>query len=164
MKFINLVDTHWKPTARVLLIGYKLCFCGETRKILYSILLLHIHVPLSAHSQAFPCLQITAMYFYLLLYKSICCWYSSELPQQVVTLRQFKCIPTTYAFIDLSRQFKWVPITYAFVKRIRRKNNHVSIIKQSYQEVHCWSFSKVSVSLLGGYFTSYFEKPHHTVQ
>ena len=40
------------------------------------------HTPISAQSSNFVVFRVHAMY--LLLYKSICCWYSFELPRQVL--------------------------------------------------------------------------------
>ena len=41
----------------------------------------------SAQSNNFGVFKFQLLYFYLLLYKSICCWYSFELPQLVEAIQ-----------------------------------------------------------------------------
>ena len=82
----------------------------------------------------FVVLRLQPCIFYLLLYRSICCWYSFELPRQVEAIQMST---SNICFIALSRKFKWVPTTYDFIKKIRKKVN------TAYHEVHCWYFSKV---------------------
>ena len=118
-------------------------FHGEIRKKCYLITvpeLITAHTPISAWP-SISSHQITVMYFYLLLYNGICCWYSFELPRQVDAIPMST---NNTAFIELAKLFKGVhvSITFAFIKKIR-KQYHISIIRKSHHEVHNWPFSKV---------------------
>ena len=45
--------------------------------------LINAHNPISAQSSNFIVFMLQSIFLYVLLYKSICCGYSFELPQQV---------------------------------------------------------------------------------
>ena len=85
--------------------------------------LITTHAPISAQLSTLVVFTLQSMYFYLLFL------------QKYVVGTHLNCI-------DKLRQFKRVPTTYAFVKKIR-KRYHISIIKYTLHEVLCWSFFKV---------------------
>ena len=49
--------------------------------------LITARAPISAQSSTLVVLTLQSVYFYLLLYKNICCGYSFELPQQVEAIQ-----------------------------------------------------------------------------
>ena len=57
--------------------------------------LITAHILTSAQSSNFVCFKLQLLYFYLLLYKIMCYWYSFELPSQVEAILM---ITTTCAF------------------------------------------------------------------
>ena len=55
---------------------------------IYTVLnLITTHAPISAQSSNLLAFRIQPVYFYLLLCKNICCWYSFELPLQVKAIQ-----------------------------------------------------------------------------
>ena len=49
--------------------------------------LITAHAPISAQSSYLVVFSLQPVYFSLLLYENICCWYSFELPQQVEAIQ-----------------------------------------------------------------------------
>ena len=45
------------------------------------------HIPISAQSSNLVVFRLQPFYFYLLLYKNICCWYLFKLPRQVEAIQ-----------------------------------------------------------------------------
>ena len=85
--------------------------------------LITAHAPISAQSSTLVVFTLQSVYFYLLLYKNVCCGYSFDLPQQVQAIQM-----STH--------------NICFYKE-NQKIYHIIIIKYALHVVLCWSFFNV---------------------
>ena len=102
--------------------------------------LITIHNPISAQSSNFVVFRLHLMYLYLLIYKSICCGQSFELPQQVEAIqmcthniRRHKMTHKGWRVVKPQHNQSEVPTTYAFIKTISNEY-YLSIINNLFMK------------------------------